>query len=389
MRTQHLLLCNSMFAAKGFSRIQNTSKGFCTRIMIVDTVPVGQPFEAPVVAGRIGPETATDSAPASPDEAATAVQSAEAAAEGPEGTAPEAEVSVDAAEDKQLQEEIFWAELKLLGELSTAEDVRMEAEDKLKNAEDREKDLKVALDDVRGKIPDLRSDVDEARTAVLAISRDIHTLVREKKLPTRATAAGVADADASVAAEAAPAVDPDAWRKLSTAELLKGVPRLGETKLAMIIEVAPTVGDLEDLRRQASEKHKQFKEVLPKGCGQGVADAIEDRLIDHIAKDAKQAATASGKPQTGLADELVTSLRTEAVEQAWRPADCELDEVDTDLTRQGFAAYRDGKPYTDLPTLDPQLAHQWMVGWVSAEVIAAHATSPASQVPASSNSEAN
>jgi hypothetical protein len=29
---------------------------------------------------------------------------------------------------------------------------------------------------------------------------------------------------------------------------------------------------------------KPFKDVLPKGCGETLADEIENRLVDHVAK---------------------------------------------------------------------------------------------------------
>lgn len=79
-------------------------------------------------------------------------------------------------------------------------------------------------------------------------------------------------------------INDEDWRNYLTSDLLKGVTGLGPKKLDAITELAPTAGQLEDLRGQASMAYKTFKEVLPKGCGDNVADAIENRLIDHIAK---------------------------------------------------------------------------------------------------------
>ncbi len=74
------------------------------------------------------------------------------------------------------------------------------------------------------------------------------------------------------------------WRDYPTDQLLSGVKGLGAKKLDAITEAAPTAGKLEELRGQASVQHKHFKEVLPKGCGESMADEIENRLIDLIAK---------------------------------------------------------------------------------------------------------
>jgi hypothetical protein len=72
------------------------------------------------------------------------------------------------------------------------------------------------------------------------------------------------------------------WRDYPTAKLLEGVKGMGPKKLEAIIEEAPTVGKLEDLRGQASMAHKSFQQVLPKGCGETMAEEIENRLESYI-----------------------------------------------------------------------------------------------------------
>ena len=89
------------------------------------------------------------------------------------------------------------------------------------------------------------------------------------------------------------------WRNVSTESLLDGVKGLGKKKLDSITEAAPTAGKLEELRGQASVQHKHFKEVLPKGCGESMADEIENRLLDLIAKRSaviEDAEEAAGQP---------------------------------------------------------------------------------------------
>lgn len=76
----------------------------------------------------------------------------------------------------------------------------------------------------------------------------------------------------------------DNWRMLPTRELIVGLSGMGPKKFDAICELAPTVGDLEDKRGEASKYRQSFAEVLPKGCGDNIAQQIEDRLITHIAK---------------------------------------------------------------------------------------------------------
>jgi ribosome modulation factor len=104
--------------------------------------------------------------------------------------------------------------------------------------------------------------------------------------------------------------------------------------------------------------------MLPKGCGQAIADIIEERLTKHI-RDLSKHAT-GGNP---LADELLASLRQKAASESWQASDCLPDSNDTEQTHAGYAAYNAGKPHNSLPTQNPDLARQWMLGWVCAEIV--------------------
>lgn len=72
------------------------------------------------------------------------------------------------------------------------------------------------------------------------------------------------------------------WRDYPTVSLLKGMKGLGDKKLEAIVEEAPTVGKLEELRGNASMAHKQFKDVLPKGFGEELCDRIEQRIEHYV-----------------------------------------------------------------------------------------------------------
>jgi hypothetical protein len=76
----------------------------------------------------------------------------------------------------------------------------------------------------------------------------------------------------------------DSWRLIASAQILKGIERLGQKKIGSIVDSYPTLGSLEDLRGEASKQHKHFSEVLPDGIGKTIADKIEERMMDEIAK---------------------------------------------------------------------------------------------------------
>lgn len=70
----------------------------------------------------------------------------------------------------------------------------------------------------------------------------------------------------------------DTWKQVATSEIIDGIKGLGGKKAEAIISLAPTLGDLEELRAKASLVHKPFGSVLPRGIGGGMADEIEDRI---------------------------------------------------------------------------------------------------------------
>lgn len=72
------------------------------------------------------------------------------------------------------------------------------------------------------------------------------------------------------------------WRSVETEGLLQNIEGMGKKKLESIVELFPTLGDLEDARGEASKDHQSFSSVLPKGIGQQLADQIENAMIEAI-----------------------------------------------------------------------------------------------------------
>lgn len=178
-------------------------------------------------------------------------------------------------------------------------------------------------------------------------------------------------------------VDDMAWRNVETRELLKSMSGLGAKKLDALVELARTAGELEDLRGEASKAHKSFKELLPKGCGQTLADAIEDRLMDCVASGSKSAAEQLAEQNASQSDaemlhidlvpivkdilnELQKDYEAGAAIDEYRPAD---PEDKNDWFVLGFDAFGEAKTLNDCPKHDDDFDRDWVMGWLSAQFI--------------------
>ncbi len=73
------------------------------------------------------------------------------------------------------------------------------------------------------------------------------------------------------------------WKSVPTSKIFEGktIKGLGPKKIEAVCDVAPTLGELEELRNQASLKHLHFCKMLPKGIGEELADAIQDLMYPH------------------------------------------------------------------------------------------------------------
>ncbi|TWU22476.1 hypothetical protein Pla52o_35320 [Novipirellula galeiformis] len=126
---------------------------------------------------------------------------------------------------------------------------------------------------------------------------------KAKETTAAASSGDMATSSGDDSGDMAAGEDDNAWRLVPTSELLSGLPGLGAKKLNSLCAVAPTAGHLEDLRGEASKAHQSFKEVLPKGCGQDLADKIEDRLISCVASNCKSAAEQAAEERAAVYDE--------------------------------------------------------------------------------------
>lgn len=309
---------------------------------ISPVVPVTAETDFEPVAGKIGDEDAEQVEP-------TADQPVE---KETESTALVA-VEKPAEPTQEISEERFWKEIDLLGQLAEAERECQRLEGQYSVYKNEIKDLKEEL-----KVAEMR---------VRKVSCEILDMLDGRDLPTKPELPAAADATSMDEPE------DNGWRLLSTQELLSGIKGIGSKKIDALIAVAPTVGDLEDLRGEASKSHQSFREVLPDGFGQKAADAIEDRLIDHIAKFGSAMKV---EPRVESVDlEWIEKTRAQLAEEAKETLDFGADrssfapnQDDEQTFIDGFDAYRNKRPITEAPSKEADPIGEWIRGWIYAEI---------------------
>lgn len=258
--------------------------------------------------------------------------------EQPETDAPEAEAKDDT----------FFEEIKLLGQLATAERKRREAQ--------------ATVDSLKDELKDARETLKFCETTLHEVASEITDLMAGKKVPK-------SDEPAADEPQSEEQSD-DAWRAISTRELLTGMKGLGAKKLDAIVDLAPTVGQLEDLRAEASVAFKSFKEMLPKGCGQSIADAIEDKLLD-VQKEHAPPASEQVEPRVESHPFFVlhAEIKEQSETENWTLADCEIADDDPAMLINGMQTFESGLDWAEgFPNEGNESdLRYWVTGWVLAQ----------------------
>lgn len=255
-----------------------------------------------------------------------------------------------------IDEDEWWEEIELLGQLTEIEKERQEAVAELEELTEARKEAKKVVDGLMVKLQKVSAKLLEVMTG--------------KKLPKRE-----AKQDQPGVSSVAPSQDPDAWRKKPTAELLEGIKGIGKKKLEALVELAPTVGELEDLRGKCGGV---FKSVLPKGFGEAAADAIEDALLEYTKtipvpesddpKDAEPQQQDDQDEDTRIRIEReIEIMRADAVEEQWSHDFCDPDE--DEIILEGYQAFWAGDDFYKCPYSldDVNKLELWCNGWVFAE----------------------
>lgn len=316
----------------------------------------------------------------------------------PKVPAAESTVSVDAIATVAWEDEQFYRRLEIIGQIAAQNRLVTELGAELRSAQAEVKELKEELN---------------AQSLVLSkLITDLTDIVEEKPIAkVEQTKAPIALGEQIAVADGMQPVQTDdqvndQWLKLSTSESLSGIKGLGKKKLEQLHDIAPTLGDIEKLRAQAAIEHKAFHEVLPKGCGEAVAQAIEDRIIEVAKKFenvsvADQIKAQQEQPQadsqaaTVVAAELTAqeqldrvnhfdsrrqAIENRAKENNWTAEDCELDDEDSPAIHAGYEAYNADMACHECPYGDSESQEQWVQGWVLAKLATQFAGKFASNV---------
>lgn len=291
-------------------------------------------------------------------------QEQEAIGDLPESSGEAVENTVDPkdaiAEPKTFDEQRFWREIELIARLGELKSERDDIEAELSDAKGDAKGLKDSLSEANELVSDLESRLKDKTDEFMETAFELCNVARGaiEALPVKSIEG---DAVSSEVKE-----EPnDGWRLHSTKDLLSGM-KGNKGKRDSVAELAPTVGHLEDLRAEASKECVAFSEKLPKGCGKGFAQSIEDLLIEFISKWVAQQSNPAASQQ---ADDLVAEVRESAKQNDWQREDCQPKETDSAAMRAGFAAHGEGRSHSDVVLDDLHAAKQWMTGWISGEVL--------------------
>jgi hypothetical protein len=294
---------------------------------------------------------------------------------------PITEAETTIAKPPTATDDHYFDQLELLGKMAECERKRQELQSELTEVDEHRKDLKARL-------KSCQIDMQE-------IASDIRDLMANTYIPERKEFAGIPSPKSEAPGEQPPMVDAEwgdgQWREASTREVMTGVKGLGEKKLDALADLAPTIGDLEDLR---GTSYGVFKNVLPQGFGDKVASEIEDRLIEHIRKQSSPPASeqvklnvvsddddpGQGSEEAAEQKEIVLAFietfRNDAEIEAWDETDCDLDDKvvllqSSDESKRGYDDHKAGLPPNAFPTdwSDGDLS-DWAYGYVCGEVMA-------------------
>lgn len=310
-------------------------------------------------------------------------QSPELATEAEETTTETQDTTAAISEVPQATDDHYFEQLDLLAKMAECERKRSEIFGELSVAKETVKYLNAQLKACQLDMQEIASDIRDLMS---------NTFIPERKQLTAEPVAKIED-DSPCQEQATADQDwgDGNWRTASTSDVLDGVKGLGKKKLESLCDIAPTIGDLEDLR---GTSHGVFKNVLPHGFGDKVASEIEDRLIEFIAKrstppaseQVKQNATTEEiKTETPGQDDhetnvemvkaLIDRFRNDSEIEKWDARDCNFNDETVALQcspemERGFRDCNANFPIESFPVdwNDSQLS-DWAYGYVCAEVM--------------------
>lgn len=212
--------------------------------------------------------------------------------------------ATDATTAADSHDEKFWRELEIMAELRTAEIKRQEASTAFDIKTEERKEAKeylasctAALARVTAKLVGLSTLPEPKKETQVGQGGSVEPPVAQSEPQDLAkpniSQPTITEPEPSNVGQGG---QDNSWRIEPTANIIEGLPGLGSKKFDAIVELCPTVGDLEDKRAEAAKDFLPFKAALPKGCGESIANAIEDALLAYIGRFGQQVKAAKSEP---------------------------------------------------------------------------------------------
>jgi hypothetical protein len=167
------------------------------------------------------------------------------------------------------------SESEVEGEPSDDDDGENDFRARIWNAETecRKRELEVEL---------IKDDLKEAKAAYDDAVDRLRKLAREATQPTLFS---MAKGSSKPTGEPQPEVD-ESWKEREICQWIDEleIDGFGDTKREALKELVDTFGDFDCIRAEARKTHQHLSKLMPKGIGQGLADAIEEAFLAEIGK---------------------------------------------------------------------------------------------------------
>ena len=154
----------------------------------------------------------------------------------------------------------------------------------------------------------------------------------------------------------------DDWQSLSISVLWEEpIKGFGESKQEAILDEIPTLGAFEKLRQLVGREADHLCKLMPKGVGETLADELENRHLDYVAKFSGSSDVDESK--AFILEKRIGELGTENPE--W------LSHIgDSDIFNSGIYAFQEGDELSECPYEAGEDQDDWLRGYCHAEAVA-------------------
>lgn len=267
-----------------------------------------------------------------------------------EKTQPE-EVKQVAADDSEDEDERTDEEIDLLDEILDASNECRKLEAVVELRKEEVKEAKSQLEQAVIRLRNVCSEIGTVRW----MSRRRPKVAVEKPVDIATEVGEPSNGDPSQAPSESAA---DSWRSVSLATILEEkIKGFGTKKKDALLELCPTLGDFEDLRKRVGRDAAELHELLSDGIGLETASVIEERHLEWIAKNCQGASVQSEAGNI-----------TERAKQLFNGSDSCLDAKHPEgrnWHESGWTAFGSNFSLTDCPYIPGPEQDDWLRGWLA------------------------